>query len=65
SGDYNDFATAVLKALVSRDSLRASCIAFSQSFAWPAFGVQITAQLRHIAALPPVNGGAAQIPTLR
>lgn len=44
-GDYTSFADVVLKALMQREAMRASCIHFAQRFAWPAFGVQITSLL--------------------
>jgi phosphatidylinositol alpha-1,6-mannosyltransferase len=43
--DYPAFANAVLEIMAQRDSLRASCLAFSRRFAWPAFGAGIVAQL--------------------
>lgn len=44
-GDYDAFADAVLRTLHERPALGGGCIAFAQSFAWPAFGEQVAAQL--------------------
>lgn len=44
-GDYDAFADAVLQTLDEKAKLRESCIAFAQSFAWPAFGEQVAAHL--------------------
>ncbi|MGH8292940.1 MAG: glycosyltransferase family 4 protein [Gammaproteobacteria bacterium] len=53
AGDYMAFTGAVLQTLAARDILRASCIAFAKSFAWPLFGARLAAQLSSvIPALP-------------
>lgn len=46
SGDYAAFADAVLRTLVTRGVLRASCVEFAQGFAWCEFGRLIAAELR-------------------
>jgi len=44
-GDYAKFADAVLATIAERNTLRDSCIAFAQGFAWPKFGAKISEQL--------------------
>ena len=45
AGNYPAFADAVLQTLAARETLRSSCMAFGQRFAWAAFGAQIARQL--------------------
>lgn len=55
AGDYAAFANAVLRALTNGKTLRTSCIAYAQGFAWPKFGAQIAGQLFDSALKAPAD----------
>lgn len=48
-GDYDAFATAVVRILATDNAVGSSCRKFAARFAWPLFGIRIAEQLAEIA----------------